>query len=113
MSGHVERRLKIVFPVFSEYTVYVVLTKDIPEAARKRCIPGDFDYTRGLHVRNGFTSWMFLHPRACSSTVAHECWHAVEGIMKAIGADPESEVIAYHLGYLVGEVSNFMAKRRG
>ena len=44
-------------------------------------------------------------------TVAHECLHAVWAMVKWTGARLDEEIVAYHLGFLVGRVFEFAYKK--
>lgn len=49
-------------------------------------------------------SHMVLPFDVTPGVIAHEASHVVWGIMKFIGAEFEDEVVAYHIGHLVGKV---------
>jgi hypothetical protein len=114
----VKSKIKIVrFPVFSNYTVHVEITSDIIKAMKK------YKYTENIegceaydacsvHVENENMSFIFLPLDVNAGVVAHECYHVVHNIMEYVGAALDSEVIAYHLEYLVNEVFKLKRNRR-
>lgn len=89
------------------YEVHVVFTADVPGSRVKRDnIFGKYDGSPalGLHSYSPEEpfSYLFLRPDAHPSTIAHESWHCVRRMLHYCGAELENEVVAYHLGYLVG-----------
>ena len=52
-------------------------------------------------------SFLFFPFTANASTIGHECWHAVRRMLLFAGTDLENETVAYHLGWLIGEVTKF------
>lgn len=120
--SRLNRVTTIEFPVFSNYIVHVEVTKDIKKAMQKypstqpvcNCdgskMEGDNDAVT-VHVSNENFSFIFLHPNCSVGTIAHECWHAVKGMMEYMGVELDSETVAYHLGYLVDKVFKFMKRR--
>lgn len=105
-----ERKTKIVFPVFGDYTIHVVVSDDVCESRKKRdgYFGESFEGTaRALHsysLTRPAESWLFLHGLAKPGSIAHESWHAVYRMMDWAGARIENEIVAYHLDYLVDKV---------
>jgi hypothetical protein len=102
-------RRTVVFPVFSRYGVHVVFTDDIARSKKHRYgNDRDCDNAEAMHIPNvGGTSYLLFKYDAGPRIIAHECWHAVRGLLLWVGAELDNEVVAYHLGYLVGEVHKF------
>lgn len=114
-----EFREKIVtFPIFSNYTMVIVVTEE------KSLMPtvsyiSDRDFNREpdlsptcdactMRARHGHTYIMFTKD-ATLGTIAHEAWHAIYHMLKDFaGAELEDETVAYHLGYLVDQISQFI-----
>lgn len=113
--------LDIFFPVFSNYKVKIVFARpdDLRSVAR---YIADRDYQREPELDAGSDAFttssaeggyanIYLPPNAEAGTVAHEAYHSVKGLMKFIGSlGDDSEVIAYHLGYLVDKAVEFNLK---
>jgi hypothetical protein len=100
----------IPFPPY-DYRVYVLFTDDIIASADKLADEGILtanhnidDTTQAFCVkpRNRSFGYVVLQFSAKPMHIAHESYHAVSSIMKWIGAAHEEEVMAYHIGYLVG-----------
>lgn len=104
----------IEFPVFSGYSVHVEVTPDIAKAVLKYPATAHADVdseTLGLtSTKGGKVSFVFLKPNATPGIIAHESWHAVENLIKYVGAEIESEMVAYHLDYLVDRIFKFVNK---
>jgi hypothetical protein len=103
----------IEFPVLSKYTVMVNVSKDIKKSILE--FPGsDGECKDGVEAmtfaQDEPLSIIFLTPSVSVGTIAHEAWHAVEAMMKFTGAEIESEMVAYHLGYLVDKIFKFVRK---
>ncbi len=110
--------LDLFFPVFSNYKVKIVITREPIQVAR---YIADRDYLREpqpREVADAFTtsghgySFVYLRPDTEIGTIAHEMYHAVEGLMDFIfpGAKRDEEVVAYHLGYIVDKAVEFNLK---
>lgn len=106
-----EKEKLINFSVF-DYMVRVVYTDDMSESIKaRREILGDIDCNDSdavhLALRNKSESYLILSSDVSAGTIAHEAWHCVRRIMEYIEADLENEIVGYHIGYLVDEVTNF------
>ena len=107
------------FPVFAGFIVHIEITKDIQKAIKK--YPGiasiagpEDDETDGTTVYDGGqVCFIFLKPNVSAGTIAHEAWHATRYMLKRVGAKLDSEVVAYHLGYIVDKSYQFLRGRRG
>lgn len=103
-----EQTDKVEFPMY-HYNVYIVQTDNLQESRTLRAeVIGALDshlgpYVDGLHCTNNIEpdSWVFFTPDSTIGTIAHECFHAVWRMFKWMGAKPNNEIMAYHLGYLV------------
>lgn len=104
------------FPVFSNFTVYIVFTGDIQKSYTARYgtrRSPDTDRTEALLAYGGKCAHaIFQLGNSCSGTIAHESYHAIrymfddfEGVEQM-----DNEVVAYHLGYLVQKVTDFKCK---
>ena len=107
---------RIEFPVF-HYTVYVEIASDFKKALRSHKRTKNVPSEPGVRwisvheAHEGF-SFIFLKPDATTGEIAHESYHVVRRILEFIGADEESEVVAYHLEYMVDKITRFIRKRR-
>jgi hypothetical protein len=107
------------FPVFAGFIVHIEITKDIQKAIKKypgiASIAGPEDNeTDGTTVYDGGqVCFIFLKPSVSIGTIAHEAWHATRYMLKRVGAKLDSEVVAYHLGYITDKSFQFLRGRRG
>lgn len=109
-----ERSITIIFPVLNNYNIEIVVAKDVSKARKER---DDFygEYTgdfAALHSHNGIGNAciVFTEKDLGIVDVAHECLHAVRGMMKWAGIYDE-ECEAYHMGYLTKQVYDFVRTR--
>lgn len=113
------RKKTVDFPAWN-YTVHIVVTRDIDAAASKlklkpeNSLPDDYKTSGGVtfHETNNGQSFLFVRPNADVEVAAHESWHCVRRMLEYAGASLDSETVAYHLGYLAGETYAFAHKRR-
>jgi hypothetical protein len=110
-SRYGDYELRIKFPVFSNYTMFVVFSNDLCASRMARYgsagAGGESDTgafvslcSEGCHI--------FLKPYASAGIVTHEAWHAVRALLVwAEARDFDNEVVAYHLGYLVNQITDF------
>jgi hypothetical protein len=117
-TKHGDYEMVVRFEPWSAFKVYVIFTDDLAKARVARYGSAGVaaeEGTAALFTRgNGGYGHLFLHPDSCARIIAHECWHAVWWMFKWAGvADWDNETCAYHLGYLVGKVSEFQAKVLG
>jgi hypothetical protein len=105
---HRTHRHVIKFPIFRGYEVRVSFASDLKaEAARlntDEMVAAETAFT--LFDASGFCHIVLPH-NPDSETIAHECFHAVWALMTWAGATLEDEVVAYHLGHIVGLVTKW------
>lgn len=113
-----EKVLKIDFPVFG-YTLNIVLTNCIDISRNKinnkvGVAKGDFKYCAGIHSHNDNDSeaFIFITSSSTSGTIAHESSHAIYRIFEFYGLDFDDENFAYHLGFVVDKITDFMSKNK-
>jgi hypothetical protein len=95
---------KIQFPIFSGYQIRVTFTSDI-EAAVTKEMGGDWPSDSAAYTVQGpHGSHIILSHTATAEDIAHEAFHAIWALMKWTGAELEEEVVAYHLGHVVGRI---------
>jgi hypothetical protein len=111
-TSHDERVFR--FAVFSNFAVHIIFSDDLYDSAMKIAIrdchnaPSD-----GLHdidacqIDTLHSSYLYFKPTVSIGTMAHESWHTVHAMLRAVGAGLDDEVVAYHLGYTVDQVVNF------
>lgn len=113
-TTYTEHKKKLTIHPFP-YIVYIVVSNDIMESRDRykkqlgeyNGVPAD-----GMHVcfENRPIAYLFLKYDTTIDTVVHEVFHAIWGIFNYIGARPEEEVMAYHLGAVTEAVVTFLAK---
>ncbi len=108
-----EREKVIILPVFN-YSIHFIITDNIQFSRDGRAhILGarDSELTNvdGLHSYNKLRmdAGIFVTPETSIGVIAHEIFHAIWRMFKAIGAKNENEVFAYHLSYLLDEFLKF------
>lgn len=115
-------RANLDFDVFG-YRVHFVFTNDLCRA--RGLYDGilghngtmDSDGTAGLHAfaregKHAWVSYIFLEWNASPNQIAHESSHAVERMFDWAGITKfDGEVIAYHYGWLVGQIMSFQKKK--
>lgn len=111
---HGDYEKKIVFPVWSNYVVHVVFTNNLASSYykryhREREFIGTHAFHAVSHNPGGHAHLFFKIGDSPAGVVAHECWHAVRELLNYGGVEQlDNEMIAYHLGYLVQQASNFL-----
>lgn len=109
-TRHGDYEKTVRFLVWSNYAVRIVFTHDIGKSLNARGNPRKTEATEALHWNIGNGSVLIFKIGDCASgTIAHECWHAIRTMLvDYCGVETmEDEVTAYHLGYLVQQVTNF------
>lgn len=121
-AGPKEYYRRILFPILQNYPVHVVIADDIVAARARRnrawgrneVIEERGNNTEAFHEYDsdgdGGVSRLFFRLDAGSGTIAHECWHVVRRMFEWAGAELENEMVAYHLGHLVGEVTRIFGE---
>lgn len=100
----------------NEATVNVCITPDIRKSREHRDpilgeLPDKVGQPVGLFCGKGRQLYIFLGPIFDPDTVAHESYHAVDYIMAYLGVEHrDAEVMAYHLGWIVGKISEIYLK---
>ena len=96
----------------NDFEVNVVITPDINASRnhRNELLGVDGPHTHralaGLFAASGLRGWLILPPEFDPDTVAHEVYHLVDYVMDRLGVlNRDGEVMAYHLGWIVGKVS--------
>jgi hypothetical protein len=104
----------IYFPVFSNFQVHVVFSHDLSESYRRRYGHSvDVTRTDAFHryTENGHSHLFFSIGECPIGTVAHESFHVVWALLlQWAGVEKDAidnELVAYHLGYLVNEISSY------
>jgi hypothetical protein len=116
MTKFRERCHELNFEAF-DYRVRIIFTSNVVGSRTKRdSLLGRYDGASALamhdYVPDKAQSYLFLPLDAAASTIAHECWHVVRRMLALCGAGLDNEVVAYHLGHLVGEVHKFQKRSR-
>jgi hypothetical protein len=99
------------FPVFHGFTVHVILAKDVARTAKR--LKSDLSGAAAGYItkeNHPFVGWIVLGPDIDTGIIAHESAHAVFDLFKQTGAGIDEEAFAYHLGYLVERIYNFVQK---
>lgn len=111
MKNYSEDKTVVRFPAW-DYDVDVVFSTNVDASIKRRDDNHEEGTARAICMRSQ------THPRCLiifpyrpkESTVAHESWHAVRRMLTYCGAEYDSETVAYHLGYLVQEITKFSRK---
>jgi hypothetical protein len=105
------RRTRIVFPVFNGYEVRVIVSRDVKATGRR--LDADLAGCAAAFLTTADKpklGWIVFGDKPDEATIAHEASHAVRAIMRYAGARVEDEVFAYHLDYLVGKIHKFLKR---
>ena|ERR1035437_5667 len=110
-----ERTSMVIFTVLNNYNIEIVVTKDVVESRKRRdFIYGEYDgeHAAAMHACNGLGAAciIFSEKHRGITDVAHECYHAVQAMMKWAEIH-DSEAEAYHMGYLTKQVYDFVRSR--
>lgn len=117
-----EKKLEIGFPIFANYTIFVVLTDDVIKSRTDRNAEIGEKYDGGiaeamlcysLDKEKEGMAWMFLHYNASPGIIAHESVHAIHRLWDFVGvstAKNDSEIFAYHVEYVVERIWNHLKK---
>lgn len=108
----------VVFHAWAGYQVHVVFSGDLARSRRGRYGStgiAEEPKTAAFHTstEDGH-SHIFFKPDASAGVIAHESWHAIYRMFDWAGVIRfDNEATAYHLGHLVGAVSDFQRKVLG
>ena len=110
-----ERTDMVIFTVFNNYNIEIVVAKDVNDARKRRdALFGEFEGDfAALHCHNGIGNACLIFPEKNFGLVdvAHECYHAVRAMMEWASIIDE-ETPAYVMGYLTKQVYDFVKKRK-
>jgi len=106
--------LKVVFPIFAHYTIHVVFTENLVKSRMDRYgdagAAGSGQTQAMSSTATGGIGHLFFPPLARAGVIAHEAWHGIYRLFEWAGVELENETIAYHLGYLVNQITQFQKK---
>jgi hypothetical protein len=115
MRNRIER---IEFPVFSNFIVHAEVTEDIEKTMKKYPKIAEMSSVAADPLMDALTAYdgekicyVFFHSDADVGTISHEAVHAVENMFECFNVDFKGETPAYHIGYIVKRIFNFMRKR--
>lgn len=100
------------FPVFG-YSVKVVSSNDIPKALLKYKHTENVDFQAGtaalsIHIAGEALTYIFVPHKITLEQMVHESYHAIRKMLDEAGVRlDDNEVVAYHLGHLVQEISDW------
>lgn len=103
------------FPTYG-YKLRVTITENVGKTARKLYpdLPSHqtSSVVEAIHIVKDScsTAHIILPYEAGVNCIVHECSHFVWWLMDEIGAQLENEIVAYHLGYTVERVCEWIAK---
>lgn len=108
------KKLKLFLDLYM-YTVEICITNNIILSRKKDDKRVEHIY-RGNYAPGGLQAYshnkrisiIYLNKNSKTDVVAHESWHCIRTIADWIGAEYENEFIAYHLGYLVYEITKLI-----
>lgn len=110
-----ERSITIIFPVFNDYNIEIVVSSDAMKSRQKRnSVYGKYEgLFSALHSFNGLGNACIIFPEKNYGLVdvAHECCHAVHAMMDWASVE-DQECLAYHMGYLTKQVYDFVRKKK-
>ncbi len=122
-TKHGDYETNISFPVFSGYTIHVVVGDCLKKSIAARYPESDHDLSNtdamtfraeGGHAHIFMQTDSLYTPYKCAGVLAHEVWHAVRTMLLYVGVggtqegEPlNNEVVAYHLGYVVEKATKF------
>ena len=106
------RRTSIRFPIFADFNVCVIVSRDVTRTGHRLGVDlADASAAWVTSTEKPGRGWLVLGLKPSEDTIAHEAAHAVRHILRYVGARPDDETYAYHLGYLVGRIHKFLAKQ--
>ena len=104
------RRTRIRFPVFSNFEVRVIQSRNITATGQRFGVDTSADQAAVITDPAKFPkrAVLVLGMDADEGTIAHEASHAVRAVLNFAGARTDNEVFAYHLDFLVGRIHRFL-----
>ena len=107
------------FPVFSDYKIVVISSNDYKKDLKRR-FPNsnidEYDHADAVTIHAKGETFIYIPHKVSLNIMVHESYHAVRRMLKYHDVVDDNEVIAYHLGYLVQEISDwrwtFRVKRK-
>lgn len=104
-------KLKISFPTFRNFPIFLTKTSNLQKSINEWEFKKKYDVPDHAHAITLYDSdsgtYVFLPPDATIGTVAHECYHAVNNLMRHVGVEDE-EAIAYHLDFVIEHAAKLM-----
>jgi hypothetical protein len=113
-----EYKKSIKFLVFG-YTVDIVFSSNVVESVKKRNVRGNVEDAAACHIyyESNNKSIIVFSLKPSINEITHEAYHAINQIMLHTGATHDSEVMAYHMGYLVERIcilnKNYKKRKSG
>lgn len=108
-----KRRLEV--PVFN-WAFDIVVAEDVVAYAKSiGWEGGEREKTAAaltLYFNDDLLTTVIVEPDSSAGVVAHEAWHGIRQMLLYVGASLDNEVVAYHLAYLVDEITDFMTASR-
>lgn len=91
-----------------EYQVHVTITTDVLATAHDiNTRMGNEPYPfacSAVSFHRGLNSYVVLPWKRNVQHIVHEAFHVIWNVLKCIGAEPDEEIVAYHLDYIVGQM---------
>jgi hypothetical protein len=109
-----EDKMTVKFPAW-DFDVKVILTGNVDASIHRRDPNHEDGSAHAACLKNAASNpncLIVLPYMPGAGTIAHESWHAVRQMLDYCGANYENEVVAYHLGYLVNQITAFSLKFR-
>lgn len=104
------RRTSVYFPVFNNYRVRIILSRDVAATGKRLNI--DLNGCEAALVTDTETghkcAWLVLPLKPDEGTISHEASHAIRQLFRAKGVRVDEECYAYHLDYLVHKIHRFI-----
>jgi hypothetical protein len=100
----------VLFPIFSNFEVRIICSRDIPATGRRLGEKSDLAeaaaaWIAGLRPRMG---WLVFGLKPGPDLIAHEASHVIYALQEHAGATFDEETFCYHLGHLVGRIHDFL-----
>lgn len=111
-ARYFEDPMTVRFPAW-DYDVKVILSSNVDASVKRRDSSHEPGSALAVCMRNvaGNPNCLIVLPyRPEARTVAHESWHAIKNMLDFCGSDYSNETVAYHLGHLVGKITDFARK---